>query len=155
MTQTEISRMTVEEVCALDHCYDSSADIHALAGGQDTWSALEILDHPDVPFDDKLWLVLREDLIPAPMLHEIACRFAETVSHLWEDPRCRAAVDAKRAWLRGEIDDVELAAAREAAGDAARDAARDAAGAAALKAMGATRAAQAQIIRDVIGRIPS
>ena len=40
------------------------------------------------------------------------------------DPRSAAAIEAKRKWLRGEIDDSALAAAQAAAQDAARAAAR-------------------------------
>lgn len=50
-------------------------------------------------------------------LHEFACMCAErTLSRLENpDPRSVAAIEAKRAWLRGDISDSELAAAREAA----------------------------------------
>ena len=59
-------------------------------------------------------------------LNEWACCNAEVallVAEI-EDSRCWEAIEAKRAWLRGEISDKELAAARAAARDAARDAAR-------------------------------
>ena len=62
-------------------------------------------------------------------LNEWACCNAEVallVAEI-EDSRCWEAIEAKRAWLRGEISDKELAAARDAARAAARDAARDAA----------------------------
>jgi hypothetical protein len=73
------------------------------------------------------------------VLHEMACLCAEQALALIPnpDPRSMAAIKAKRAWLRGEITDLELAgawdsawAARAAAWDAARDAAWDAAWAA-------------------------
>ena len=61
------------------------------------------------------------------VLHEMACLCAEQAlaSIPNPDPRSIAAIKAKRAWVRGEITDVELTAARDAAWDAAR-AARDA-----------------------------
>ena len=48
---------------------------------------------------------------------------AERVLHLYEDkypddPRPRKAIETKRAWLRGEASDGELAAAGAAAGGA-------------------------------------
>ena len=69
-------------------------------------------------------------------LHEFACWSAEQALKLVKnpDPRSVAAIAAKRAWIRGEISDVELAAARAAAWAAwaaAWAAARDAAWAAA------------------------
>ena len=74
------------------------------------------------------------------LLHEFACWCAEQALARAQDPAPRsvAAIAAKRAWLRGEIGDRELAAAREAAwaaaGEAAREAAWEAAGEAAREA---------------------
>lgn len=86
------------------------------------WSALDILNLNRVPADDRLWVVLREELIDAPILHEFACRCAEMALALIPepDPRSIAAIEAKRKWLRGEIDNTALAAAQDAARDAAR-----------------------------------
>ncbi len=64
------------------------------------------------------------------MLHEFACNVAEASLLLSEviDQRSWDAIEAKRAWLRHEIDDDQLDAAWAAArAAAARDAARDAA----------------------------
>ena len=99
---------------------------------KERWTALDILELEEVSTEDKLWAVLREELIEAPVLHEFACRCAEEALKLVKnpDPRSVAAIEAKRRWLRGEIGDEEL----EAASDAARDAARDAASAAAWDA---------------------
>jgi hypothetical protein len=65
-----------------------------------------------------------------PILHEMACLSAETALLIAdvEDERCWQAIEAKRAWLRGEIDAAQMAAARAAAWAAARAAAWDAAG---------------------------
>ena len=73
----------------------------------------------------------------APILHEFACHVAEDVLTKANitDAQPWAAIAAKRAWLRGEITDVELLAA----GDAARDAARAVAQAARDAAWTATR----------------
>ena len=78
------------------------------------------------------------------VLHEFACVCAETALLIAnvDDPRCWQAIEAKRAWLRGEIGAAQLAAARDAtraaawaaAGNAAWDAARAAARAAARDA---------------------
>ena len=72
----------------------------------------------------------------SPELNEWACCNAEVALLVAEvdDPRSWAAIEAKRAWLRGEISDEELGAARDAASAAARDAARAAARAAARDA---------------------
>ena len=45
--------------------------------------------------------------------HDLACRFAKRVPEGEDQPRL--AIEAKRAWLRGEISDDELRAARATA----------------------------------------
>jgi hypothetical protein len=90
----------------------------------------------------------------ANVLHEMACCSATAALLIAgvDDPRSWTAIEAKRAWLRGEIDDAQLAAAwdaaRDAAGDAAGDAAWDAGRAAAWDA---TRAAAWDAARDAAG----
>ncbi len=93
------------------------------------WTALDVLALPDVSAKDKLWSVLREDFLPSELLHEFACRCAEYALTFVEnpDPRSVAAIEAKRAWLRGEITDTARDTARDAAWDAAWDATWDAA----------------------------
>jgi len=63
------------------------------------------------------------------VLHEFACQVTEQMLGAAgvEDERSWHAIDAKRAWIRGDIGDTEL----DAAGDAAWDAAWGAAGGAA------------------------
>ena len=88
-------------------------------------NALDILRLRRVSVEDRLWSVLREEFIPAAILHEFACRCAERALELVPnpDPRSVEAIEAKRQWLRGEITGDELAAAWAAALDAAWDAA--------------------------------
>lgn len=92
-----------------------------VAALHDEWTAYDVLALPDVSVEDKLWSVLREEFIDAPVLHEYACRCAEYALSLIDnpDPRSAAAIEAKRKWLRGEIDDSALAAARDSASAAA------------------------------------
>ena len=63
------------------------------------------------------------------ILHEFACRCAESALKSIDDPdpRSFAAIKAKRDWLKGKITNKELSVARDAAWDAAWDAARAAA----------------------------
>ena len=107
-----------------------------VAAMRDEWSALDVLALDGVSNKDKLWAVLREEFIDAPVLHEYACRCAEYALTFVREPDSRsiAAIEAKRKWLRGEISNDDLTAARaacDAAADAAWDAACDAANAAA------------------------
>ena len=144
--------ITYEEFLEFGPCYlddpKEKALMDSIAQRQDRWTALDILELEEIPDEDKLWAVLREKLIEPEKVHEFACRCAERTLRRVEnpDPRSVAAIEAKRAWMKGEISDAELAAARDAAWDAAwaaaRGAARDAAWAAArAAAWNAARAA--------------
>ena len=140
--------VTVEQFKSFRPCWletaEGRADFARIAAIRDEWTALDVLNLPDVSAADKLWSVLRKEFIDAPILHEFACRCAEYALSFVDnpDPRSIAAIEAKRKWLRGEITDKELDAARAAAWDAARAAARAAAWDAALDAaLDAARAA--------------
>ena len=125
--------VTVEQFKSFRPCWletaEGRADFARIAAIRDEWTALDVLNLPDVSAADKLWSVLRKEFIDAPILHEFACRYAEYALSFVDnpDPRSIAAIEAKRKWLRGEITDKELAAARAAAWAAARAAARAAA----------------------------
>jgi chemotaxis protein histidine kinase CheA len=112
-------------------------------------TVLEFLNLNKVSIKNRLWVVLRPEIISENDLHELACKFAESVLHIFEkeypeDKRPRLAIEAKRKWLKKEITDSELDAARVAVWNAARDAAsaaRAAAWAAAWETANAARAA--------------
>jgi hypothetical protein len=88
------------------------------------------------------------------VLHEFACCVAEAALLLAEvtDERSWRAIEAKRAWLRGEIGDTQLAAAMDAAREAARDAAWAAARDAARDAAWAAAWAAARDAASRVGR---
>ena len=118
-------------------------------------SALDILNLDDVSKVDKLWSVLREEFIPASILHEFACVCAEYALTLIDnpDPRSINAIEVKRAWIRGEATDKELDAAKIAARDDASDVtwtvAKNAARAVASTAAWETARAAARAARHV------
>ena len=159
--------ITYEDFVRFKPCWltnDEERDEHAdqiarYRAMRDEWSAIDILRLDEVDAEDRLWLVLREELIDAPILHEFSCRCAErALSRIAKpDERSIAAIEAKRKWLRGEISDKELAAAWDAAWSAvcvsamtvARAAARDASRAAArVAARDAAWAAASAAARD-------
>jgi len=109
-------------------------------------SPLDLLELGNVSVSDKFWLLFRDEFIPENDLHEIACKFAESVLHIYEeqypnDQRPLQAIEAKRKFIKGLITRDELDAARDEL-DAARYAARDAAWAAAWAARAAAWAAR-------------
>jgi hypothetical protein len=63
------------------------------------------------------------------VLYEFACCVAEAALLMADvkDPRCWQAIETRRAWLRGEVGNADMVAAREAARDAAWDAASNSA----------------------------
>jgi hypothetical protein len=119
----------------------------------DGLTPLQVLD-TDCPTQDRLWVVLRETIIPTREMRLLACKWArEALTVAGDpDPRSVAAVDTAERYTRGEASMEELdaawAAAWAAAGDAARaaawDAAWDAAWAAAWAAAGAAARATAR-----------
>ena len=138
-----------------------------IAAIKNEWTALDVLALDGVSNDDKLWAVLREEFIDAPVLHEYACRCAEYALTFVREPDSRsiAAIEAKRKWLRGEISNDDLtaaqtaawaadAAARAAAAWAANAARAAAAWAAAAWAANAARAAarehEVEILRELL-----
>ncbi len=151
--------VTVEQFKNFGPCWLETAEGRAkfasIAALRKEWTALDVLNLPDVSAQDKFWSVVREEFIDEPILHEFACRCAEYALSFVErpDPRSIAAIVAKRKWLHGEITDAELDSARYAAMYAARDAvlaaaqdaARDAAWAA---AWAAARAAARDVATD-------
>ena len=123
--------VTVEQFRNFGPCWletvEGRGKFARIAAIKNEWTALDVLNLPDVSAQDKFWSVLREEFIEAPILHEFACRCAEYALSFVEspDPRSIAAIEAKRKWLRGEITDAELAAARVAARVAAQNVAQD------------------------------
>ena len=129
--------ITYEEFLEFEPCWleteDGAARLKKIGARKERWTALDILALDDVDAKDKLWAVLREELIDARILHEFACWCAEdALSHVENaDERSWNAIKVKRAWLRGEASDAELAAAEATAWSAAKAAAVAAARAAA------------------------
>ena len=118
----ELPTITYSQLLLYDPCWSHSAAgrkrlqyYSNKLGGKA--NALDILRLRRVPAGDRLWVVLREDLIPAKLLHEFGCWCADEALKLIDnpDPRSVEAVRAKRQWLRGEITDAALERARAAA----------------------------------------
>lgn len=132
--------VTVEQFKSFRPCWLETAKgrkrFARISAIRNEWTALDVLNLPYVSAQDKLWSVLREEFIKAPILHEFACRCAEySLSFVASpDPQSIAAIEAKRKWLRGEITDAELHAACDVAWDAVWTAADAAARAAAWAA---------------------
>ena len=131
--------ITIDQVMSWEPCYDREKVLR-LSRGKTELTVGEIIDLRFVPAKDKLWLLLREEIIPARTLHEFALWCAETALTKANvtDERSWNALNVKRLWLDGKATTEELDAAWNAARDATYEAttvsARDAASAAAMDA---------------------
>ena len=136
----DLPRVTFDDFLSFDPCWMDDEQCRRrlryyarkLGGSA---NALEILALRRIPAEHRLWAVLREEFIPAPMLHACACRCAEDALSRIDnpDPRSINAIVVKRRWIAGEATDEELAAAEDAAW-VARTSAQDAVEAAARNA---------------------
>jgi len=128
-------------------CYDPATVL-----GED-WNgtALDILDHPQIPSEDKIWAICAKGALPESVQSLMAVAFVrETPLHdgrnvvdLSTDERSLKALEVIELHALGRATDEELDAARGAAKDAAMDAAGDVAGAAAAAATWAAAGAAA------------
>jgi hypothetical protein len=137
MTQIIITRELLREWNA---CYcDDKINYYVPESGL---TPLQILDL-DIPTEDRLWVILREEIIPARELRLLACKWARGALAVAgnPDPRSVAAVDCAERFAMDEVTAEELDSARAAAWAAAQAAARYADWAAAWAA--ARAAAQA------------
>ena len=112
--------VTYEQFLEFKPCWleDGRAEKLAKIGARkQDWTAVDVLKLRSVSMEDRLWAVLREEFLPATILHEFACRCAERALKKAKvtDERSWNAIKVKRAWLKGEATDEELAAARAAA----------------------------------------
>jgi len=134
--------ITVEQIMSWGPCDDyPEPRVRELFGDHKSVTPIEILDYPGIPVADRLWVLLREDIIPARELREFACDCAERVLPLWDarypdDARPRDCIAVARRYARGEATKKELDAGCAAA-YAAADAFASAAAYAAYAAMDA------------------
>jgi hypothetical protein len=71
----------------------------------------------DIPATDRLWVLLREEIIPARELRLLVCDWAEAACAAagWNDQRSLEAIAVARRFACGEATEAELAAAWSAA----------------------------------------
>ena len=130
---------TIEEVwpmCA----YHSEKLLKRLYAGREKLTALDFLELP-LPDEDKLFMLLRPEVIPERENDLLACTFAERVAHFAGSPKAYELLRVKRLWAEGKATDEELAMAK-------RDALIARAGAALPEAGAAWGAIHAAATRD-------
>jgi len=139
---TELKIFTIEDIRSWNPCYDPKR--YLSEGWRGT--AIDILEHKEIPPRDKLWVVCREAILDAKTLRLFAVWCARQVEHHMTDERSKNALNVAERFAHGDATREELDeaiyAARDAA-DAAAYAAADAAYAAADAAYAARDAADA------------
>ncbi len=118
--------LTIKDIRALNPCYDPSRYF------SEDWTGtiIDLLEKDEIPFEDRLWVVLRKEFVSEKTMRLFAVWSARQVQHLMTDQRSITALDVAEKFANGLATDLELHAARDAAWYAARDAmaaARDAA----------------------------
>ena len=102
-------------------------------------TAIDLLKIDAIPSQDRLWAVLRTDLVSERLMRLFAVWSARQVQHLMIDIKSIEALDVTERFANKEATKQEMdaagAAARDAAWAAARAAARDAAAAAQIKTL--------------------
>jgi len=113
---------TLADVRSWKPCYDPSKYL------PEGWSGtvVDVLKHDLVPPQDKLWVVLRQEILDAKILRLFAVWCARQVERLMTDERSKQALVVAEQYALGKATANELAAAWDAARAAAWDAARDA-----------------------------
>jgi hypothetical protein len=119
--------VTMDQVLSWEPCY-SREQIGTLFAGRERITALDVLSM-DIPVEDHLWAVLREELISPRTLRLFAVWCARQALALIDnpDPRSIMACGVAERYTNGEATAEELAAARVAMvtmANAAQDAAR-------------------------------
>jgi hypothetical protein len=114
-----MKRFTIETIRSFNPCYDPSKYL------PEDWSGtvIDLLDRKDIPFQDRLWVICRNDFLSDKLMRLFAVWCARQVQHLTNDERSARAIDTAEAFAHGNATQEDLAAAWAAARDAAWDAA--------------------------------
>lgn len=99
--------LNMELLRSYDPCYDPSRYL------PEDWTGtvIDILNHKEIPHFDKLWVVLRDDLVSERLMRLFAVWSARPVQHLMQDPRSLAVLDVVERFAKGEASEAERDAA--------------------------------------------
>ncbi len=137
----------LDAIRSWEPCYDPSEIL------PEDWrgTVFDILDNKDIPFRDRVWVIMRADLVSKKLMRLFAVWCARQVQHEIKDERSLKAIEVAERFALGEATEVELSAARSAAESAARSAAWSAARSAAESAAwSAAESAQEAHLRKML-----
>jgi hypothetical protein len=131
-SKTGLRYFDIKYLRSIKPCYDPSKHLKEDFRG----TALTILNNSEIPAVDRLWVVLRTDLVSEKLMRLFAVWCAREAIKLLSkpDPRLEACCKVAERYALGQATDEERSAARSAAWSAASSAARSAAWSAARSA---------------------
>lgn len=108
---TSLKTFTIDDIRSWQPCYDPGRHL------PEDWrgTALDLLAMEQIPAHDRLWVVLRDEVIDAQTLRLYAAWCARQVAHLNPDPRVTKACDVAERFALGQAAREELEAASGAA----------------------------------------
>lgn len=108
--------LTIKDLRDLEPCYDPSKYL------SEDWSGtiVDFLKIDEIPFEDRLWAVLRSDFVSDKLMRLFAVFCARQVQHLIKDRRSLAAIYVAESFANGNSNIKELNNARVEAHAAAR-----------------------------------
>lgn len=117
-------KITREQLRRWGACYDDERIATQVPA--DGLAPLEIAGMKSIPAEDRLWVLLREELITARELRLLACDWAEAACKAagWTNVHSLNAIAVGRRYAHGDATDDELAAAWTEAARAARSSGR-------------------------------
>ena len=147
-----LEKITIDQVFEWEPCDDYTEDRMAELAPEGFLTPIEVLNLP-IPPEDRLWVLLRKEILGERALRLFACDCAERALPVFEngypnDTRPREAIAVARTYAVGEATRVELETSRKAA-DAAAYAAAAYAAAAYADAAAYAAAAYAAAAYDV------
>jgi hypothetical protein len=119
--KTGLKKFSIADIRSWGPCYDPSRHLAECWRGD----AVSILRNEEIPFADRLWVVLRPEILSDRVMRLFAVwTYRQTLIHTPnQDPRCTEAANVAERYANGLATEEELSAARSAARSAAGSAA--------------------------------
>lgn len=111
---------TNEDLRKFEPCYDPNKYLDE----DKVFTVIDILDHSEIPFEDKLWVILRTDFLSDKLMRLFAVwSYRQTLQWIKDpDPRSIECANMSERFANGEATREQLDAAWSAAESAARSA---------------------------------
>jgi hypothetical protein len=118
--EMDMKTFNIEELRSWNPCYDPIKYLPEDFNG----TTLDIINNKKIPFEDRLWVVLRNDLISDKLMRLFAVwSYRQTLLFIKNpDPISIEAANVAEKYANGEITEQELSAAASAAWSAATSA---------------------------------